>query len=284
MFFNMVKLEATYFLSFLSLISQSDCEFQAGLWNLQNISTEEIKYFLTRRQFDFNEVGESFQRLRGLGDDERRRFINACNRYRQAISIFQKEPVVSFFLLVVAIECLSNSMVIQASDIDWDAYTRFFGPTFNERIRNVVRFVEFICKYLPADVLANEGDLSLLKIRLLSAYFIRNSFVHDGEDLPRPVRLADFVGRRSFAYVLTRGSQQIEIRAPGLLWLGRIVVNALKGYLTKESGDDQHKAVFREQARQAGLLEIKLRQPHPPIEKGQAITVDFAKKFFEGDD
>ena len=63
MFFNLTKLEANYFLSFLSLISLSNCEFQAGLWNLENIVTREIKYNLTRKPFNFDETREYYQRV-----------------------------------------------------------------------------------------------------------------------------------------------------------------------------------------------------------------------------
>ena len=103
-------------------------------------------------------------------------------------------------------------------------------------LKNSVKFVQFICKYLPPEVVKEEGDMHLLRKRLLSAYFIRNGFVHDGEDLPRPVTTADFLGRRSIVYVTVRKGKELEIRAPAMLWLERIVVGALKGYLARESG------------------------------------------------
>ena len=195
MFFSLIKLEANYFLSFISLISLCNCEFQAGLWNLESIVTRERKYGLTRKPFNFAEVREYYQRACSLSDEEKRRFVNACKRYRQAISIYEKEPVVSFFLLVVAIECLFNGMLVRKSDVSWDVYQSFYGPKF-KRIKNSVKFVEFICKYLPPEVVKEEGDMHLLRKRLLSAYFIRNGFVHDGEDLPRPVTTADFLAKK----------------------------------------------------------------------------------------
>ncbi len=288
MFFNLVKLEANYFLSFLSLISLSNCEFQAGLWNKENIVTLERKYVLSRKPFNFEAAREHYSRFCSLSDEQRKRLVNACKRYRQAVSIYDKEPVVSFFLLVVAIECLSNSMDIRESDVAWTLYESFYGSKFkrnrSRRIPSSVKFVEFICKYLPTGVLAAEGEIDLLKKRLLSAYFIRNSFVHDGEDLPSPVSMADFLGRRSIVYVAPRDDKRIEIRAPGMLWLERIVVNALIGYLTKESGDRVQPSVFRDLAREAGTYAMKLRKPHPAIEKYQDIAGDFAKTYFEGDD
>jgi hypothetical protein len=284
MFFNLTKLEANYFLSFLSLISLSNCEFQAGLWNLENIVTREIKYNLTRKPFNFDETREYYQRVCSLSDEDKRRFVNACKRYRQAISIFEKEPVVSFFLLVVAIECLSNSIVVLESDVPWDVYQSFYDPKFRNIKSKSLKFAEFVCRYLPPEVVKEEGDMGLLRKRLLSAYHIRNGFVHDGEDLPAPVTIADFLKRRSIAYaVKTKGGER-EIRAPAMLWLEKIVVSTLKGYLARESGKNQPASVFREQAREAGIYKTKLRQPHPAIEKYQVMDSDFAKRFFEGDD
>jgi hypothetical protein len=288
MFFNLIKLEANYFLSFLSLISLSNCEFQAGLWNKENIATPERKYVLTRNPFNLEAAKEHYSRFCSLGNEQRKRFVNACKRYRQAVSIYDKEPIVSFFLLVVAIECLSNSIDIRESDLAWAVYESFYGSKLKRnrrrRIPSSVKFVEFICKYLPTDVLAAEGEIDLLKKRLLSAYFIRNSFVHDGEDLPSPVSMADFLGRRSIVYVAPRDDKRIEIRAPAMLWLERIVVNALIGYLIKESGKRLQPSVFRELARETGTYAMKLRKPHPAIERYQTIVGDFAKRYFEGDD
>jgi len=288
MFFKLAKLEANYFLSFLSLISLSNCEFQAGLWNKENIVTLEGKYVLSRKPFNFEAAKEHYSRFCSLSEEQRRRFVNACKRYRQAVSIYDKEPVVSFFLLVVAIECLSNSMDIRESEVAWAVYESFYGSKFKrDRLRRIpssVKFVEFICRYLPTGVLATEGETDLLKKRLLSAYFIRNSFVHDGEDLPSPVSMADFVGRRSIVYTALRDDRRIEIRAPAMLWLERIVVNVLIGYLVKESGHRMQPSAFKDLAREAGTYAMKLRKPHPSIKKYQDITGDFAKKYFEGDD
>jgi hypothetical protein len=287
MFFNLIRLEANYFLSFLSLISLSNCEFQAGLWNKENIATPERKYVLTRKPFEFDAVREHYQRFCSLGNEERKRFVNACKRYRQAIATYEKEPVVSFFLLVVAIECLSNSIDIRENDIAWSVYESFYGSKFKRNRRTIpssVKFVEFICKYLPADVLAAEGELDLLKKRLLSAYFIRNRFVHAGEDLPSPVSTADFLGKRSIVYVTPRDDKEIEIRGPAMLWLERIVVNAMVGYLIKAPVRKVQPSVLRELAREAGIYKIKFRQPHPAFEKYQTIMVDFARRYFEGDE
>jgi hypothetical protein len=284
MFFNRIKLEANYFLSFLSLTSLSNCEFQAGLWNLENIVPQQWKYTLKRKPFNFEEVTEHYYKLCGLTNEERKRFVDACRRYRQAVSIYEKEPVVSFFLLVVAIECLSNSMVLQERDVVWDAYQSFYANTEFRKITNSVKFVEFVCRYLPSGRLQAEGNLDLLKKRLLSAYFIRNAFVHDGEDMPPFVNLADTLGMRSIAYATKWRGRDLEVRAPAMLWLESIVVNALLGYLGTESREAVTAMVFRQLAEEAGKYNVKLRQPHPEIQKDQIMTLNFAKEFFEGDE
>jgi hypothetical protein len=275
------RLETEYFLSFLSLVSLSNCEFQAGLLGLKNVFSYGMKYTLARKPFNFDVASEFYQKLRTLPKEDKRRFVNACKRYRQAISIYDKEPVVSFFLLVVAIECLSNSLPIGEKDVDWGVYERFYGSRSRKyKIPNSVKFVEFISKYLPGSVLDEEGDIELFKKRLLSAYMIRNWFVHNGEDLPGPVTVADRLKKRSLVYKVVRNHKEYEIRAPALIYLERIVVNALMGFLNSESGKCTSAPVFSDQAKESGAYAVKLREGHPSIQKGQAIDDDFAKKYF----
>ena len=50
------------------------------------------------------------------------------------MAIVENEPVVSFFLFVVAIECLLSSIVIQESDVPWDVYKSFYGPNLFESL------------------------------------------------------------------------------------------------------------------------------------------------------
>jgi hypothetical protein len=277
------RLEAEYFLSFLSLASQSNCEFQAGLLRLENPFSYGMKYTLSRKPFNFDVVRELYGKLCTLATKDKRRFVSACKRYRQAISIYDREPVVSSFLLVVAVECLSNSMSLREEDVVWNVYERFHGSGFKKRMRPSVKFVEFICKYLPLTVLDDEGDIELFKRRLLSAYWIRNQFVHHGEDLPHPVTIADHLKKRSLVYRVVKDHKEYEIRAPALLWLERIVVNTLLGFLAGKSEKGESAPAFRDQAKESRKYSIKLREGHPSIQKGQAIDPELAEKLFEMD-
>ena len=202
-------LEGKYLLDLLSFASLSNSEFQSGLVDWKNPPT--MKYTLQRKPFNFGEVDIFYQKLCSLADEDKRRFVNACRRYRQAISIYDREPVVSLFLFVVAVECLSNAMTIRPEDIEWIVYEKFYGAGFNRKIGKSIKFVEFICKYLPNVLLNMEGDITLLKGRLLSAYFIRNAFVHDGEDLPSQVGLADRLKKRSAVYSVVKNQKKFEI-------------------------------------------------------------------------
>lgn len=275
-------LEGKYFLDFLSFASLSNSEFQSALVDWKNPPV--MKYTLQRKPFDFAEVDVLYQKLCSLTEHDKRRFVNACKRYRQAVSIYDREPIVSLFLFVVAIECLSNAMTIRREIVEWSVYERFYGVGFNRKITKSVKFVEFICKYLPSVLLNSEGDNTLLKSRLLSAYFIRNAFVHDGEDLPSPVGLADRLKKRSVVYSVVKNRKEFEIRAPSLIWLERMVVNSLRGYLDRESGRSEPTNVFRDEAEQSGRYTMKCRKGHPSILKGQEIDENLAQDLFEMDD
>ena len=275
--------EGEYFLSFLSLVSLSNCDFQAGLFDHKNLVPHEIRYTLARKPFNFDLVRESYDKLSTLAPENKRRFVNACKRYRQAISIYDREPIVSFFLLVVAIESLSNKMHLANDDVVWSVYERFHGMSFKKKIRSSVKFVEFICRYLPPNILNDEGNIELLKLRLLSAYSIRNWFVHDGEDLPTPVVVADQCKARSLVCKIVKNGKEYEIRAPALLWLEKIVVNTLMGFLSSESGKSESTSVFRDLAEKSGVYKMNLREGHPTIPKGQVIDIEFIKKWVEMD-
>jgi len=119
---------------------------------------------------------------------------------------------------------------------------------------------------------------------LLSAYFIRNAFVHDGEDLPAPIGLADRLKKRSAVYKIVKNQKEFEIRAPSLLWLERMVVNALRGYLDRESGKSEPTPVFKDEAEKSGQYRMKLRKGHPSVQKDQEIDEKLASELFEMDD
>jgi len=278
--FRQTYLEAKYFLSFLSLISRSNCEFQAGYLDFENILAREPSYILIRRPFNFDELVQYYNKLSTLRKEDKRRFTNACKRYQQAISIWNREPVVSLFLFVVAIECLSNYETVQLTDNMRATYDGFCI----KKVTNAVRFAEFVCKYLPQNLLEAEGDIDLLKKRLLSAYFIRNWFVHDGDDLPSPVRIADYLGKKSLVYRVEKHRKRYEMRAPSLIWFEKIVVNTLVGFLNVKAGRRKSKPIFRHQAKDAMKYNLKLRPTHPSIQKGQEITDKMLLEDFETDD
>lgn len=281
-----ILFESEYFLSFLSVASRSNCKFSGGLLDFENIVRQKITYGLTRKTFDFNEVKHYYDKLCSLAEEDKERFVHACVRYRQAISIWETEPVVTFFLFVVAVECLSNSMVLNYSNIAWDVYRSFYGdPNYPRgKMPKAVKFVEFLCKYLPPEALKNEGDIMKLKMRLLSAYFIRSSFVHDGAELPQPVKLADHLRKKSVVYSLRKQGKKYEIRAPGICWLESIVNCAFKCFLESESGKTTPTDIFRDQAKKSGRFDMKRRKDAPPIEKWQAIDDGLARLLFEIDE
>ena len=124
---------------------------------------------------------------------------------------------------------------------------------------------------------------SIIRNRIPRDNAIRNWFVHRGEDLPHPVIVADRLKKRSLVYKVVKNRKEYEIRAPALLWLEKIVVNVLMGFLDSGSGKSESAAVLRDQARESGEYSVKLREGHPSIQKGQAIDGEFAEKWLEMD-
>ena len=119
-------------------------------------------------------------------------------------------------------------------------------------------------------VSAEKSDQVKFEQRLDTAYRIRNSFVHSGQSMPNAVAIADRRNVPSAIYD-DRGTRR---RAPGLIWLQKIVRATLLGFLstvTQEHPSKPRKPVFRSLAKRANIIRLVAAGP---IQKGEPITWD----------
>lgn len=243
--------ESRMWLAFLSLVTASNIRFLGSMVNGESTGVQRLKYRFSREPpVDFRQVAICYEKLAQLRGRDRGRFVNSARAYQSAVSLMDSNPTVSFFLFVVAVECLSN-------------YVERGG-----KIRD--RFVRFVVRYLHPSLSDEKKDLAKFRHRLDTAYRIRNSFVHAGEGLPGPVHLADRLNHPSVVYY-ARGKER---RGPGLMWLERIVRMSLLGFLDARIGDRTNKPkkpVFGNLAAREGVTRMKTRVP---VQKGQGITAE----------
>jgi hypothetical protein len=152
-----------------------------------------------------------------LPDDLARQFYRAATTYSFALEFIPGDPTFAFFLLVVAVECLSSQdAVVPYKDLNPDKHT-------------CERFCRFISAMLTDDLRGpDERDQEFFTRLLKTAYYShRSGFVHGGREVPHAALLADKVGS-SYMKHLVDGK---ETFTPGLAWFARVVRGSLLGYL-----------------------------------------------------
>jgi hypothetical protein len=243
--------ESQMWLAFFSLSAASNIAFRGALINDEDSGSQRLKYSFARQPpIDFALVQQHYERLAQIQGRNRLRFINSARSYQSAVSQMDSNPTVSFFLFVVAIECLSNFVIDAGSSRK--------------------KFIRFIDRYLDSSLSAEKSDQAKFEERLDVAYRIRNAFVHRGQSIPNAVAIADRANVPSAIYY-DRGTRR---RAPGLIWLQKIVRATLLGFLwtvTQEHPSNPRKPVFRSLAKRANIIRVVAAAP---LQKGDPITLD----------
>jgi hypothetical protein len=246
--------EARIFLAALSVVSASDISFHGALVNGESTIARRQAYRLASfPRVNFEDVKSYYDKLAQLRLKDRARFVNSARAFQSALSLLDSNPTVSFFMLVVAIECLSNYVL---------------PPLKKESKRE--RFVRFVETYLHQSLSTEKSDISKFRSRLDTAYRMRNAFVHGGQLLHPAVYFADRLVRPSVLYF----ERKQERRAPGLLWLEKIVRAALLGFLearVQEIPNKPRRPLFRNLP---GRLPIARLRVKVSVQRGQAVTAD----------
>lgn len=193
---------------------------------------------------DFDNYLLKFQ---NLDRDTARQFLRACEVYRLSLNISSWNKTISFFLLCVTIECLSNKLSEGRGKCD--------------------KFITFILKNLQ-----EKGDFKTESEwhEILKEIYERHrsGFVHGGKLVPEASNLAD---RHNRVYV-TNIIDGKYIKTPGFKWFSTIVQKTLIGFLnsitiTDESPSDH----FKELSLEYGTVFLKAKRP---IKPGHVVTQD----------
>jgi hypothetical protein len=178
----------------------------------QFVTTDE----LVRGTVDWSTADADVRCVLGFGDDVARQLVRGSKAYASAIESIPSDPTFAFFLLVVAVECLSSqSAVIPPSELPIDS-------------KKCERFCLFIQRYLPdAHRGEDERNAGLFQELLKEVYYAhRSAFVHGGKEVTNAALMADLASSSYFKHA-TSGK---EVKTPGLRWFARVVRGALLGF------------------------------------------------------
>jgi len=252
---GIAEAESEMWLAFIGFAGRSNIRYRGTLVNGQDTRIGRLRYsYLETPPIDFSRVSQIYDMLAQLRRNDRSRFVNAIQAFQSAVALLDSNPTLSFFLSVVAIECLSNYVDLVGVK----------GPR--------EKFVKFVSKYLHPEMSLEKSDLTKFEQTLDTAYRIRSSFAHSGQHLPNPVRLADALNVRAVTYP-DRGKKR---RAPSLIWLHKIAGATLEGFLEArilERPNKPRKPIFRPLARKTHVARLTKRQGIS-IKKGELVTRD----------
>ena len=226
--------EGDYVISLLSLFNGMKVDFNS-------IKTNNVQGTLGRRRHSFltgkmelpSDLDDLFKRLQSMDPDLLRQYLRSCNAYRAALSLVVENPTLSFFLLVTAIEAVSNK-VMRSED---------FRKSFRE----------FILRYLPKSF-ENELGRDLLLLLLDEAYTMRCAFTHGGKEISAGTLSADRIDR----YYVKHYINQREVVSPSISWFSRVVRVALLGFLRDQKITQIHESILSELAKQENIIYMKL--------------------------
>jgi hypothetical protein len=212
---------------------------------------------LVRGSIDWSSADSDIRCLLRFDDDIARQLTRAARAYAAALDNIPSDPTFAFFLLVVAVECLSSQAeVIPPSELAIDS-------------KKCERFCLFIDRYLLETHRGeDERNADLLRELLKEVYYgHRSSFVHGGKEVTSASLMADRASSSYFRHT-TSGK---EVKTPGLRWFARIVRGALLGFVRSVRADavpdDQRLARL---AFEKAMLKIQAARD---LQAGHAVTL-----------
>lgn len=241
--------EAHYILALLSLLGRSRINFDSIRVNNVNTTFRNLR---TYKQFDGyinlpSDFHDVYNNLLSLDEKIYVQFMRSCSAYQSAISLLPHNPTLGCFMLVVAVECLSN-VVIKGKNSHFS------------------KFRDFIIKYLPSKIKTEETDMNLF-VELLKQIYnsYRSGFTHGGLNISVGSLAADKSGLKYVKHIVDGK----EIKSPSLTWFENVVRGVLIEFLRK---CDKVRTNVEDRRRLAnlaiseGVLHVKLRKPKKPGE------------------
>lgn len=226
--------EGDYILSFLSVANAMKVEFNSlKLNNVQATLRSRRSSFLIGKRDSSVDLEELCRKLKSLDQDLLRQYLRGCSAYRTALSLVEDNPTLSFFLLVTAIEAVSNK-VMRSGDQRKD-------------------FVEFILRYLPKSFEDELGNKGLLPLLIDEAYTMRCAFTHGGTEISIGTLSADHLQRKYVKHMI----KDKEVCSPGLSWLADVVQTVLLKFLSDQKTEQEHESTLSDLAREEGIIYVK---------------------------
>jgi hypothetical protein len=277
--------EGEIILSWLSVVLRQKLKLSGTTLNNINLSKTHKENISFETNFSFPEkIVELYNRLKSLpfseGEHLLEKYVRACEVFQEALLLSNSNQTISFFLLVVCIECLickdydfyeylkkeiSKRENISKEEIDkiYEKFIQEYGLKNN--------FIQFILSNFD-DWKSSFSDKEFRNF-LSSIYKIRSSFTHEGEDLKKYICLVDNTLKSKT--VSTSIGKKKEIEFPGLNYLSEIVRKVLINFLNNQSPTEIDN--IPKLALECDKINLALSVPGTPIKKYQPITGDMIK-------
>lgn len=205
--------DSQLFLSFFSLLIKSRLEIDSFMVNNvkvnrpNSVDTDIYKEYRLPIA-DFKDLDFFLNKLKSLDYEIAKQFLRACSVYRTALNLIGYNNTLSYFLLCVSIECLSNKI--------------------SNKNGKCAKFIDFTLTYLP-DKSDFDTEKKWKKILKVVYYMHRSGFTHGGKSIPAAVLMADKHNRKYIKNYIDGK----EVLTPGLKWFENVVRNTLIGFLGK---------------------------------------------------
>jgi hypothetical protein len=239
--------EGDYILSLLSLILQMKIEFDSTkINNVQGTVRRKRSSFLNGKIEFPSDFKDLFEKLYSLNIDVLRQYLRSCSTYRTALSLIDDNPMLSFFLLVTAIEAISNK-IIEAESIKQ-------------------KFIDFILKYIPKSFEEELGHKELLVRLINQAYHMRSAFTHGGTEISLGTLSADDLGRNYVKHYIAGK----EVYSPSLMWFEKVVHATLLEFLRTQKVEEKIEPKLSNLAiEEEAIINVKVTKA---IEAGRIVT------------
>ncbi len=177
------------------------------------------------------------KKFNNLDLDMARQFLRAADSYKTAVNLIGQNNTLSYFLLTVTIECLSNKTRVKTDKGSCDS------------------FINFILAYLQ-DKSQIETEKEWKELLKEVYYRHRSGFTHGGKEIPEATDMADKLNR---VYVknLIDGK---EIKTPSLKWFESVVRNSLFGFLMAQEINVKSQDRVKEISLEHGLVQLIARK------------------------
>jgi len=252
--------EGDYVISLLSLFNGMKAEFNSFKTNnVQGTLGRRRSSFLMGKMELHTDVEDLFKRLQSMDPDLLRQYLRSCNAYRAALSLIDDNPTLSFFLLVTAIEAISNK-VKRSGDLRKG-------------------FREFILEHLPKSF-EDELGRDLLLLLLEEAYTMRCAFTHGGKEISAGTLSADQTDRKYVKHYIDNR----EVVSPSISWFSNVVQVVLLGFLRDQKIAQIQESILSDLAKEENIIHVKLaREIKAKAGAGYVLTtkdvdLDFQKK------